>query len=469
MEASRARTWVHKAHSKYAWALEAALADRSAPVTRLSQLPSYRFRPVSRPHVRPPLQSLFRVERDSAVTDDDRVCVWITARGPFEFLDAKDALTLAAQRAGVADVLPLSVVWPWDAHKDDGIAACASAVNAGLGSPIAPADALVIKPACGSRGDGIAYVASPHAALYLLRRHAEAAEMAEREMGFLTRLRAEHGGRIPGWVLQQRIVPFGGPSHPAQLRAHVAYVRRRGSGSGSLHIFAEHEVRRVGFGGRKLQFDTTASATCTAGTIDPAGDAGDVVAEESGEDTTAGIGSVSHPYQMHNEFRERGETVRMLVDDWPELATALGGTGAPRMTKLIERLLRGLHDAGELEAAIGFARTSRLRDRRARQERDLGRECKSRARTELADESDEDMHAHTAALAAIDMILSEDCRKLAILEINHRPALPQPGAHTLTPAFSAHVVRLVGSLFDLTRGSGHGAKLWCEIEGIKTS
>ena len=168
----------------------------------------------------------------------------------------------------------------------------------------------------------------------------------------------------------------------------------------------------------------------------------------------------------------------MLVDDWPELAAALGGRGAPRMTKLVERLLRGLHGAGELEAAIGFARAARLRDRRARRERDRHRgsqdgACRGGsggcARAELADDNDEDMHAHTAALAAIDMVLSEDGETLAILEINHRPALPQPGAHDLTPAFSAHVVRLIGGLFDLTRGSDRGAELWRGVEGVVTS
>ena len=54
------------------------------------------------PRVKPPLQSLFRIEANAAAAGDgSRVCVWIAARSPFEALDAKDAFTMAVQRAAI--------------------------------------------------------------------------------------------------------------------------------------------------------------------------------------------------------------------------------------------------------------------------------------------------------------------------------------------------------------------------------
>lgn len=528
-------SWRHFVHGKYRWALEEHLGSSSSPVARLSEMPSLVERaPDADGLIATALQGLFRVEEQASggggggdgndgSGDRARVCVWATARSPFELLDEKDSFVLALQRSGVADCAPTSHVLAWDAADPARAdASVAAAEAAGVGVPAPPADALVIKPACGSRGDGIGYVQCARDALGLLAQHAAKGRAAEQEGRFLARLRAEYEGRVPGWVLQQRIVPFGGPKKPAWLRAHVAYVRRRGERRGTLHVFREVEVRRSGFGGRSQHFgaaraaaeakeaaeesggggakpgakheaDDETSIGCAAAAahhFEECGGGGGGNDDDNDDDAKAeGVVAEQRPWELHNEFRSRGETERMLVEDWPELAVALGGRGAPRVLALLDRFLQGLHGSGELDRAVGVARARRLAQRRATIDRKRGRTrrareqqlvdagesaaappppappgggaaapaatpCTAATPDGLDDWNDVDAHADTVALAAVDLMLSADEKQLGILEINHRPAMVQPSAPGLQPAFAAHVGRMIGGLFELGRGFG---------------
>jgi hypothetical protein len=551
--------WRHFVHGKYRWALEEHLGSSSSPVARLSEMPSLVERaPDADGLIATALQGLFRVEEQASGGggggdgngggggDRARVCVWATARSPFELLDEKDSFVLALQRSGVADCAPTSHVLAWDAADPARAdASVAAAEAAGVGVPAPPADALVIKPACGSRGDGIGYVQCARDALGLLAEHAAKGRAAEQEGRFLARLRAEYEGRVPGWVLQQRIVPFGGPKKPAWLRAHVAYVRRRGERRGTLHVFREVEVRKSGFGGRSQHFGAARAAAEAKEAAEEAGGGGVKLGAKQGADDeksggcaaaaahhfeecggggggggdddddddakAEGVGAKQRPWELHNEFRSRGETERLLVEDWPELAAALGGRGAPRVLALLDRFLRGLHGSGELDRAVGVARARRLSQRRATIDRKRGRTRRAREQQlvdagessaappppappgggaaapavtpctaaaaaaaaagtgrgdhglgsgsgadadGLDDWNDVDAHADTVALAAVDLMLSADEKQLGILEINHRPAMVQPSAPGLQPAFAAHVVRMIGGLFELGRGFG---------------
>ena len=127
---------------------------------------------------------------------------WCVSRR-LERADCKDWLTAAIG----ASHAPPSVTVDWDAE------ALAALPARG---------ACVLKAALGSRGDAVSYVASARQALAVVRAHAARARAAP---GFLAKLAADHGGRVPGWVVQRFVASprvFGGARF--HLRAHVVVL-----------------------------------------------------------------------------------------------------------------------------------------------------------------------------------------------------------------------------------------------------
>lgn len=220
-EEQECNTLFYTAHHNWAWIVALGLADLGAEakaaiaasssrkqeaqtkaeegrtVTRCS-----RARDLPSQQQGRPAYALFRVESGSEAERG----VWCTSTA-LEFLDAKDALYEHLP----AEAMPDTLLLDWDCISDDG----------SIEKFLLTHDKVLLKAALGSGGSGLYFVDSCEAVLAVLKGHAA---RAQREDGFLDKLRLDNGGRVPRWSLQTLLTPVLVGGRKSQVRAYIVFI-----------------------------------------------------------------------------------------------------------------------------------------------------------------------------------------------------------------------------------------------------
>jgi hypothetical protein len=153
-------------------------------------------------------------------------CCWMSAQ-TFGFIDAKDALYQCLMEAGGKNIMPKTVLLPWDL-----VDAAALPPLHTISEPT-----CLLKAALGSGGHGIYFVRSHQQVLDVIQADAAA---ARKDVSFIRNLEHEHDGRVPRWSLQQFVqsvrVSVPDPQR-CQFRVYVVSCGER------MYLYRSVEVR----------------------------------------------------------------------------------------------------------------------------------------------------------------------------------------------------------------------------------
>lgn len=189
-------------------------------ITRLRLLPSQRI--VSK---RNRAYSLLRVEVCSPSLDL-RMGVWSSLEC-LGFLDPKDSLFRALSHRNVQDVMPHTILLPWNAFSE-------SDILSRIGHNV-DFSQYILKSSLGSGGFGLYFVSNIFDISEVIKGHHKRASSFD---GFLDNL-AKTYGEIPSWSLQRIISPVRlvDGNRKTQVRVYCVCTRD------SMYIYDEIEVR----------------------------------------------------------------------------------------------------------------------------------------------------------------------------------------------------------------------------------
>jgi hypothetical protein len=195
------------------------------------------------------IYSLFRCE--IASESNGFICGTWASNKDLEFLDAKDSLFRCVKSRGVADVMPNTVLIPWNIASEEDLVKllleagddCSSLdINSEGADPLRKyfegGNKYFLKAALGSGGFGIySSILSPFDILEVIKGHNRKAISHE---GFIENLINTYGD-VPSWSLQRRVVPvsasINGVRRNTQIRSYCAFVDDK------MYLYNTFEVR----------------------------------------------------------------------------------------------------------------------------------------------------------------------------------------------------------------------------------
>eukprot|EP01079_Euglenida_sp_SAG-EU17-18_P005978 gene5978-1064_t len=384
----------------WAWAFKSGLGEDAVAVGTCAdmplcpqELPRRNGSPVSSPTKATSRKGMFRAER-AATGDDPPAVAWCTCSA-FDPLSQKDAMCEVVLSAGGSELMPPTTLVSWDQESAPELPACWKC-SCSVSQPhgVDTSGVAVLKPAIGSRGNGIEFVRTAAAALNRVTGDAARARQHPspnvpcqqrsphlKEPHFLDRIRDFHG-RVPGWVLQTHVpsllVSEGRKFH---IRTYVVAMQ------GMLH----------GLHALSLSHPATSASNATSMLTHLPGPALlDLYLYPSHEVRVAAA-----PFSSDTSFQERdshltnghgeGSTQRLLLAEVPEIADA-----AARVEDFVSRLMNTVRLAMDLHAA--------------------------EAQSEMTDTK---LPVRRMAVAGVDMMM-DPCGRLWLLEFNPPPACPPP-------------------------------------------
>lgn len=178
-----------------------------------------------------PNYSLFRVEVKIVGTSSSIVNIhstWADSQA-FSFLDAKDSLFQELERQNLQDLMPKTILIPWDVKTEDQLTVI-------LNSDVLPHPNNLLKSAVGSGGSALYFVNTLSDVLEVVKSHANRAMQFE---GFIDGLKKSNNGKVPSWSIQRLISPVYSLKHSCKTQVRVYVVKCMNS----LYICNSFEVR----------------------------------------------------------------------------------------------------------------------------------------------------------------------------------------------------------------------------------
>jgi len=381
------------AHHNWKWVLDEAVCElevngeksSSKHVKRARDLPSQR----SGSH--PPLYSLFRIEYE--LPDERVLSTWSTSTA-FAFLDPKDGLFRELKDAGCSNLMPATILLPWDIKEE-------AEVNQALLSHRSSNDSLnlpaLLKAPLGSGGFGLYFVETTQDIVTIIARHAK---KAEDEASFIEKLRNEHGGQIPQWSLQKHVRSLRvRDGQKMQIRCYSVIVERPNSSPACFLYSKDIEVRIP-------TWDEE---------IDGVGGGSSTEVERFEEYITGN--TTARPY---NRGRNKSVTDRVML--W------------------------------EIEGDAPLAREKILNCTRAAL---LALEHSIKRNISTSCSIVPPYLTSAVGICGIDLMLSQEEDKVSchIVELNHNPAMPGPNKR-MSASYRLHLKTLVGNTIKLGLGGG---------------
>jgi len=372
--AGRAREELYyTTHHNWAWVVALGLGQLGDSTKRAVTKCSRARDLPSQQHGRPEY-ALFRVERESG-TEAVRG-VWCTSKA-LEFLDAKDALYEHLP----PETMPETILLDWDCTCDDGN------IKSFLQRH---SNKVLLKAALGSGGSGLYFVDSCEDVLAVMQGHAA---RAQREEGFLDKLRLENGGRVPKWSLQALLQPVLVSWRKSQVRAYIVFIEGDDDDEPHCYFYSSFEVRLPNWEAE------TATAAHTA-------------MDDYESEVCGGGGAV--PY---NRGRIKADTERLLVSECAELSgaqEAIEKTITAAFSSLRPALVRRKGDSNRAYVKVAVIGADLLLEQRC---------CPGDSSSLLV---------------------------AKILEVNNNPAMANPEKHRMSLLYKEHLVTFFHGLVELS-------------------
>lgn len=268
----------YTSHRNWSWVVESVLGDACWEFGTPKQLHSFsRQMPSRAAGIRvKPQYALFRVDLVYSSPDNSIYSAWATSQA-MEFLDPKDALYRYLSSRGRSDVMPPTLLVPWDCttlHQLE----IPEVLIPRIGKPV------MLKAALGSGGYGLYFIEDIADILPIARNHAVKAGSVD---NFIENLRRDYGC-VPCWSLQYLVPSIKlNDGRKCQFRSYVVVA------GCEMYMYGNIEARIVCWDASVVSQDrlrTDEEAFCA--------------------------GSTARPY---NHGRLKANTERILIDEIAEL------------------------------------------------------------------------------------------------------------------------------------------------------
>lgn len=336
-----------------------------------------------------------------------------------EFLDPKDELFRLAVTVGAPHCLPKSQLLTWDCENESDVD----------DFPSIPA---LLKAPLGSGGFGLYFVYSKYDVLEVIRCHKKRAVEAA---GFIDRLLKDYQ-RIPAWTLQQLVPSVKIKDFDlckTQLRSYVVLC------NGSLFLYPTIEVR--------LPFwDIDLDSVLSKELLETGKGAKGPSWSDPVEAECVGRGH-ARPY---NEGRNRKLTRRVLLSE-------LTGCELEGAKEAVHRCVAAFFKAAcpvisQRAKDATTTSTSTDEEKGRLSERDCaGCEIGGKGQESLLTV---EVRSQSLAIIGVDLVVCREERRpdkmrAYIVEVNNNPAMPQPGKHSMSPAYKSHLEEMATAILSL--------------------